>query len=1446
MACCGSNGSPFIQTRFLGASIVRFSAQADWNGSGGGLQVELVEDTCNGDAFQPPGLGMPVYFAFGGFTYGGILQNWKQSESATGPLSYTVNCVSPRDIVDGTELILNSYNGPTMGVPNIANVYGWLEAAYGGTCPEAGFSGTIPGFGSNLTYPPAPGFGGAMNNEIGIPWNLIKGALTNIFNGNGGAYGKLITFRDYTYFLDLSELPYLSNDIRIGGENMTLDAMVAHVCGLAGVDYFYDLITNGAVCGSSTPVGIIKVRTNGGKIDESAELVDAACSSQIDARLSLGTIGQTIASSQCINRYGRGLELRMDTTNAFLTGEFRQEVWQIEYEDTSPRCEGHATIWPYWGTNADGSVIIGTQCSGNGFPNEIDDSTFGHSFVTSRAPFPWYRITMYELRAALGGQASWETWLRSAEPGKWSGIDGQTELDMLSDAGRRGHNEEGLEAAFRESDSADEGYFKNEGTVDTSNAGVRRLSTSEDLVQAKITKLYEFVLTYAQEYYGRQFMVRLPFLCRRYNSDTPWTKETNWEPTDSGWTEWSVLGIPQNHWWLDTFRAEDGKVKCFVKFMAETPLNVTHLNKSDYLMPNQYTAFVSGECQKIVWVSPTDARAVVKISGPVEIDNSDYVRPEWLLAFGITTTAGLANSKRQFDDVVKNPGNDKLAMYMNNPFIMPVAAAVPLQSKRLVYGPWFAKKTDVPGFDFFGGGNYFGRSDKGKTIYQRESGFAPWQFGSFAKMDSTAFNTASSMLGEKYVMEMGDVTFPGSPTGSLGSLIAAGGPSVSTIDVQVGRGTGHVTTTYRMRTATSDTGKLNKQRIDQMRHATSIARKAEFLQRKASLERLRGRHDNKMERQLLRNKEMPGLNASSSHSLMVGQAGADVSGPSLRTSSHTERQVGYNWSQTQVVVKSPKEHEQTDQANEPWAKTTATTSELRKELRLMRSDNNHRWRRRAYMETQGMFRPFSTLPHDQKADQDDAYFMSHWRNDAGVDKILPEEGQGAAEDGQTKITEGATGGAGGVGQFLTQNVDFFQHEQVPPIFCKESHLPINITTLSPFLSKGRSLLTPKEGEDAQEGWSNGGVAMSPNPDAGAGHDIEYIARDGVYPTNLSVRHPYDNYSKNHWYRAIALRGPLIIAGWGFDIDNKPVPNESTTYPANPKMSFEQDWLRKPQKWMCGPVDLRWDYKRQVWTAPSPMKIVRLVLDETLCPDGSANAIIYEEQEQYDYDGTAITTDQASGTDKYGYKVKVWSNAMYPVPGGWRIMACFDTTHNRYQMINHDPLPLVEVEIDATIDKGEDGEGTILGPAGGTNDLDPGDVLSDMPIDLTNTLERPLASEEIVYVWIGGFACDTEGDEGPAFRDCNAKGKASTKAYGVVVGIKGDSKQHMFRGQLDVVLTSGGSASMTIFNDAGPTEQNMIVRDWLLNSGQEIAAGTNVIAVIEESSLDYYVTSAACS
>lgn len=134
-------------------------------------------------------------------------------------------------------------------------------------------------------------------------------------------------------------------------------------------------------------------------------------------------------------------------------------------------------------------------------------------------------------------------------------------------------------------------------------------------------------------------------------------------------------------------------------------------------------------------------------------------------------------------------------------------------------------------------------------------------------------------------------------------------------------------------------------------------------------------------------------------------------------------------------------------------------------------------------------------------------------------------------------------------------------------------------------------------------------------------------------------------------RFFSLRGPLVMHGWGYDMEGYPVPNASGDYindgthkpdakgrpwrttalniegSNNPndescgdivignnqvwdsekqtwsapykEMEFSKSWGQQPNHWPVGPVDLRWDEDRKVWTAPQPYKAVYIVLEEDM-------------------------------------------------------------------------------------------------------------------------------------------------------------------------------------------------------------------------------------------------------
>ena len=60
---------------------------------------------------------------------------------------------------------------------------------------------------------------------------------------------------------------------------------------------------------------------------------------------------------------------------------------------------------------------------------------------------------------------------------------------------------------------------------------------------------------------------------------------------------------------------------------------------------------------------------------------------------------------------------------------------------------------------------------------------------------------------------------------------------------------------------------------------------------------------------------------------------------------------------------------------------------------------------------------------------------------------------------------------------------------------------------------------------------------------------------------------------------MGLRGPLVVVGWGYDVDGLPVPSDP-----NDETKFLNNHKKRQDLWKAGPVDLRWDDDKKVWVA----------------------------------------------------------------------------------------------------------------------------------------------------------------------------------------------------------------------------------------------------------------------
>ena len=118
-----------------------------------------------------------------------------------------------------------------------------------------------------------------------------------------------------------------------------------------------------------------------------------------------------------------------------------------------------------------------------------------------------------------------------------------------------------------------------------------RRVTSDDpsyvQIENDINILYNWVLHYAEEYYGKAFMVDVPEICAIRDPETG-QFYFSFEPSDGGWNEFADsefstlldINIPSDQ--IDFFRLSDGRIGAFCQFQNANLLHFEHLSEDDY------------------------------------------------------------------------------------------------------------------------------------------------------------------------------------------------------------------------------------------------------------------------------------------------------------------------------------------------------------------------------------------------------------------------------------------------------------------------------------------------------------------------------------------------------------------------------------------------------------------------------------------------------------------------------------------------------------------------------------------------------------------------------------------------------------------------------------------------------------------------------------------------
>lgn len=851
---CSPNNTfgPLSQVLFLGLTVENFSANAGWNEQASSVTVNLIYDPCTGTrkycdtnlsytsgsfsgdpGWNGASVGSPVFFKMESFEFSGIIQSYTRSESASGYPMYTVTLSSPTSLLEGTQVITDQYQGTVFGLPNIFNVYAFLESIPT-DCPlytDAG--GTT--FGS-----PSGGFGYSKRTDRGIPWYFIKralqvligGAETSIYSPNGcvtyvsgvGTYGSISSNK---YAIDITDLPDPQDqsiyDYRLDSSNYSILDIASQVCNDGGYDFFVDMLPVSGGFGGSIS-NIIKFRTVNRR-----------------SQPALNTISTFVNNSTNVISSKIGQELRPENNSAFLIGPKKRQFFE-QYDSTF--------IMPYFGRDNEGN--LNSAYKFQQWHVVLDMRKLKTILSTGSSLSDFVHVTETELRAVLKSKEAFVT--TCAHPNSKTDLSTYLRDVLLINSGHVLFKKVALKTsagAVTAGKTRSKGFDKND-------------PKSKDL-----DLLFNFLNSYADEFYMKKFLVGMPWVCYDTDTDTGQNTFSDLPSTEGAWISGTgMMGQQYPTTATDIFRDDMGKIHPVLYFQAPnalTPtdpisgLDVSNLSTDEYLKitgtgslvdyiikadieekwvtgnPDLYGVFSSGN---------DTACAVLSLNKRVEYK---YTRPS-LSSVSVEFTGvaldavntGTGTGAGYAPKVTAEPLDPKVLerSVIAQKGIEPVHAGVPVLSNTQTYGPWYGAATAV-----------------GKISMEQDDGLAPWEYGSFENLDYAAFSRISDSVTEQQTAENGSVTLAGYPAITLGTAIDGtpsvfgsrtllsgtidgfdyyyinvGGPSTASAQItsiNIDAGANGMTTQYEISTFTPTYGRFSKGNADRLRINAANARKSQ-------------------------------------------------------------------------------------------------------------------------------------------------------------------------------------------------------------------------------------------------------------------------------------------------------------------------------------------------------------------------------------------------------------------------------------------------------------------------------------------------------------------------------------------------------------------------------------------------------------------------------------------
>jgi hypothetical protein len=578
---------------------------------------------------------------------------------------------------------------------------------------------------------------------------------------------------------------------------------------------------------------------------------------------------------------------------------------------------------------------------------------------------------------------------------------------------------------------------------------------------------------------------------------------------------------------------------------------------------------------------------------------------------------------------------------------VPIFAGIPIEINNAVYGPWISGPQKSINSIFPNMSNQAERLENlvGGSKVEVNSEFVPWNYGGMRVLDEIAVTLAAEQNHFQLESETGQVTVYGIPTFSIGNELKRQGylnrgPVISNINVSIG--SNGASTTYTFRTFTKKFTLFNKESADRLKAISQNQIKtnqqliSSFKQLSAKLTALQ--------------------NSAGTYNNRI----LDWGGSKVRKFSPSTILVGYNVpyihqaagnpAKAQYVYPIPNDNTTIYRTQDVFHVSSTVSLQ---EVREVSTEIDHLYSCKSFMGLDGLLTPVSLYPtpfaattHYKKypsrsgcpfCDGTKIYTLNNRQYNCSF-----------CDDPSTNTTQSSVKNTKSLPPFILSNkVDssIIRDPQALYNLLSELNKSIDYRSLNPVIMPIGEFRNPYATQNDYTGHSIDVIGRDIVPPASlsmsTNTSILQRTPDGTqnintvdYTADLDVNEKLFNIQQNiakpdHYrnMRFLALKGPLVMCGWGFDTDGYPVPNGSgepkflnnlgdPMYIRSPSdrqgnyeyagtilgknqewdyqngqwsppiktQEFYRGWGVRQDLWPVGPIDLRWDETRKVWSA----------------------------------------------------------------------------------------------------------------------------------------------------------------------------------------------------------------------------------------------------------------------